>query len=303
MILRNAKRHFLRMLPLGALAAGAAFAYALTRNLDKVYQGSLTYSPLSQSLRFNGEENYGESWTFLIDDAERDLHVMLTLAVCNPTDTSYLCETTAAYLSFACWHRGDGWQLLDRYPLHHFHASDEHGEVRLGPFQDPRCSFKETPRDGLALVELVGGMERETFLSNRYPGPLKDISWDFRFRFEGNWYPDAWIDQARGASRFLKPSGLSLSCRATEIVGSLKINDSFFEFNPEQHGSCQATLLHRWGTQTNVAGPAVTCVTHAGERRACAVGLPLLPFSGNASSPSRTEGRSLLSPALGAGRR
>jgi hypothetical protein len=267
MKLKRARRHLAHLLPLGALAGGAAFAYALTRNLDKIYQGNLAYSPLSQALRFNGEENYGESWTFLINDAGRDLHVMLTLAICNPTDTSYLCETTAAYLSFACWHRGSGWQLVDRYPLHQFHASDDHGEVRLGPFQDPRCFFKEIPRDGLALVEVVGDLERETFLSNHYPGPLKDISWDFRFCFESHWYPDAWIDQARGASRFLKPAGVSLSCRATEISGGLKINDSFFEFNPEHNDSCQASLVHRWGTQADVTGPAVTCVTHAGESR------------------------------------
>ena len=254
-------KHLLRLgLPLGTAAGFAAGAHALLRNLDHVYRGSLVHSPLSHALHFKGESLYGENWTFLVEDPERDLHVMITLAVCNPADTSYLSETTAAYLSFACRYRGGGWQLLDRYPLHQFHASEDRGEVRLGPYQDPRCFFKETTRDGLTLVESVGDLERETFLSNNYPGPLKDISWDFRLRFEGAWYPDAWIDQLRGVGRYLKPSGVSLSCRATDIRGGLKINDSFFDLNPEQSGSSRAFLLHRWGPFPGGPGQSLTCV-------------------------------------------
>ena len=219
-------------LPLGAAAGLVGCAGLLARGLDGVYRGSLVHSPLSHILHFRGEGLYGEHWALLLGDEGRDLHVMITLAVCNPADTSYLSETTAAYLSFACRHRGNGWQLLDRYPLHRFHASGEHGEVRLGPAEDPRCLFKESTRDGSTRVEVAGELERETFLANAYPGPLKDISWSFRLRFEGYWYPDAWIDQLRGVGRQPGASGASIFCRAAEVRGALKINDSFFVLGP-----------------------------------------------------------------------
>ena len=55
-------------MPLGTLAGASAMAYALSRNLEKMYRGSLAYSPLSQAFHFAGEERYGESWTFLVKD-------------------------------------------------------------------------------------------------------------------------------------------------------------------------------------------------------------------------------------------
>lgn len=246
-------------LPLGAAAGLVGCAGLLARGLDGVYRGSLVHSPLSHILHFRGEGLYGEHWALLLGDEGRDLHVMITLAVCNPADTSYLSETTAAYLSFACRHRGSGWQLLDRYPLHRFHASGEHGEVRLGPAEDPRCLFKESTRDGSTRVEVAGELERETFLANAYPGPLKDISWSFRLRFEGYWYPDAWIDQLRGVGRQPGASGTSIFCRAAEIRGGLKINDSFFEFGPERSPSARAFMLHRWGVVPAGTGLSLAC--------------------------------------------
>ncbi len=293
------KRLARQVLPFGALAGATAALVTMSHNLKKAYQGTTFHAPASQALRFAGEERFGESWTFLIVNGEHDLRVLITLAICNPADTSYLSETTAAYLSFSCWHRGSGWQLVDRYPLHQFHASDEHGEVRLGPFQDPRCFFKETPRDGLTMVELAGDLERETFLSNNYPGQLKDISWDLRFRFEGNWYPDAFIDQVHGAHRVLKPAHSSFSYRAAEMQGGLKINDSYFDFNPDKGHSNQAFLLHRWGMPPGASGTAVTCVAHGpgktdGERGPWAFFSTLFQGAGKPHRDQKAELYSLL---------